>query len=88
MGKQGPRAVTTRGVAEAAGVQAPTIYRLFGDKDGLLDAVAEHQPARYVADKSLSEQSDDPVADLHAAWRRHVDFGLDNPALFIGDLPA
>ncbi len=28
----GPAAVTTRGVAEAAGVQAPTIYRLFGDK--------------------------------------------------------
>ena len=35
----GPAAVTTRAVAEGAGVQAPTIYRLFGDKEGLLDAV-------------------------------------------------
>ena len=38
----GALAVTTRGVADAASVQPPTIYRLFGDKDGLLDAVAEH----------------------------------------------
>lgn len=82
MDKQGPGAVTTRGVAEAAGVQAPTIYRLFGDKDGLLDAVAEHQLARYVGGKSLSDESDDPVADLRVAWQRHVDFGLHNPALF------
>jgi AcrR family transcriptional regulator len=36
----GRRAVTTRAVAAGAGVQAPTIYRLFGDKDGLLDALA------------------------------------------------
>ncbi|MGF2047081.1 helix-turn-helix domain-containing protein, partial [Enterococcus gallinarum] len=38
----GTAAVTTRAVAERASTQAPTIYRLFGDKDGLLDAVAEH----------------------------------------------
>ena len=35
-------AVSTRAVSAAAGVQAPTLYRLFGDKDGLLDAVADH----------------------------------------------
>jgi len=29
--ERGAAAVTTRAVAEAAGVQAPTIYRLFGD---------------------------------------------------------
>ena len=38
----------------AAGVQAPTIYRLFGDKDGLLDAVAEHVFSAYVAGKAPS----------------------------------
>ena len=41
----GPSAVTTRAVAADAGVQAPTIYRQFGDKDGLLQAVAERAPA-------------------------------------------
>ncbi|MBC8122483.1 MAG: TetR family transcriptional regulator, partial [Gemmatimonadaceae bacterium] len=34
----GRDAATTRAVAAAAAVQAPTIYRLFGDKRGLLDA--------------------------------------------------
>ncbi|RBY79852.1 TetR family transcriptional regulator [Geodermatophilus sp. TF02-6] len=80
--EQGPTAVTTRAVAQAAGVQAPTIYRLFGDKDGLLDAVAEHVFAAYVAGKALIEDSGDPVADLRAGWDTHVGFGLANPALF------
>lgn len=80
--EHGPPAVTTRGVAGAAGVQAPTLYRLFGDKDGLLEAVAEHELARYVTGKTKTEQSEDPVADLRAAWDAHVEFGLANPALF------
>lgn len=80
--EHGPAAVTTRGVAEAAGVQAPTLYRLFGDKDGLLDAVAEHELARYVTGKTHAEDSDDPIADLRTAWDLHVEFGLANPALF------
>src|SRR5512141_999850 len=68
----GPGAVTTRAVAAEAGVQAPTIYRLFGDKDGLLDAVAEQVFARYVEGKALGEDSDDPVADLDAGWQTHI----------------
>jgi len=79
--EQGVRAVTTRGVAEAAGVQAPTIYRLFGDKDGLVDAVAEHIMATYVAAKS-STTVDDPLANLRLGWQTHVDFGLANPELY------
>jgi len=79
--EHGARAVTTRAVAHAAGVQAPTIYRLFGDKDGLLDAVAEDVMATYVAAKS-EPLATDPVADLRAAWRTHVEFGLANPELY------
>ncbi|MEI5675495.1 MULTISPECIES: TetR/AcrR family transcriptional regulator [unclassified Nocardioides] len=82
--EQGAGAVTTRGVAQEAGVQAPTIYRLFGDKDGLLEAVAEHAMATYVATKTeqSAAEGDDPVADLRAAWRQHLDFGLANPDLY------
>jgi AcrR family transcriptional regulator len=80
--EQGADAVTTRAVAQAAGVQAPTIYRLFGDKDGLLDAVAEEVFAAYVAGKALVADSGDPVADLRAGWDTHVGFGLANAALF------
>lgn len=79
---EGPDAVTTRSVALAAGVQAPSIYRLFGDKDGLLDAVAEHGFASYVAQKPPVDADDDPVEGLRAGWALHVGFGLANPALF------
>ncbi len=85
--EHGPAAVTTRGVAEAAGVQAPAIYRLFGDKDGLLEAVAEHVMATYVSAKaaivqSASSDKVDPLGDLHSGWQMQIDFGLANPALF------
>jgi AcrR family transcriptional regulator len=78
---EGPDAVTTRSVALAAGVQAPTIYRLFGDKSGLLDAVAEHGFATYMARKRLDADSD-PVASLRDGWELHIGFGLANPGLF------
>jgi len=79
---QGPEAVTTRSVALAAGVQAPTIYRLFGDKNGLLEAVAESGFAKYVAQKRPVDADDDPVEGLRAGWDLHIGFGVANPALF------
>lgn len=87
LAEDGAAAVTTRSVALAAGVQAPAIYRLFGDKDGLLDAVAEHVLAEFVAAKTehaAAEASSggDPVEDLRDSWRVQVAFGLANPALF------
>src|SRR3984957_3946172 len=85
--EEGPAAVTTRGVAEAAGVQAPMIYRLFGDKDGLLEAVAEYVMAAYVSAKAegvkaASAADSDPLDDLRAGWEMQIDFGVANPALF------
>jgi AcrR family transcriptional regulator len=79
----GREAATTRAVATAADVQAPTIYRIFGDKDGLLDAVAEDGLAKYVAAKSVRPPHPDPVQDLRDGWDMHVAFGLANPALFV-----
>ncbi|KQO64535.1 TetR/AcrR family transcriptional regulator [Curtobacterium sp. Leaf261] len=85
--ERGPAAVTTRGVAVAAGIQAPTIYRLFGDKDGLLDAVAEHVMATYVTAKAAivaraTVEDVDPLDDLRAGWHAQIDFGITNPTLF------
>lgn len=81
----GSRAVTTRAVAQAADVQPPTIFRLFGDKDGLLQAVAEHVMAEYVSDKTdrAAGEDGDPVEDLRAAWRTHIAFSLANPEVFL-----
>ena len=85
--EDGPAAVTTRGVAEAAGVQAPTIYRLFGDKDGLMEALAEHVMATYVSAKAetvraASVANVDPLEELRAGWQTQIDFGVANPTLF------
>jgi AcrR family transcriptional regulator len=75
------------GTPSPAGVQAPMIYRLFGDKDGLLEAVAEHVMAAYVAAKAeIAEAAPaagiDPLTDLRAAWQTQIDFGVGNPSLF------
>ncbi|WAS91775.1 TetR/AcrR family transcriptional regulator [Nannocystis punicea] len=78
----GRDAVTTRAVAAAAGVQAPTLYRLFGDKRGLLDAVAAHGYASYLREKQARVPIADPVEDLRAGWDLHIAFGLANPAIY------
>ena len=78
----GREAVSTRAVAAAAGVQAPTIYRQFGDMRGLLDAVADHGFSEYLRGKVKREIVEDPVEDLRRGWDLHVEFGLANPALY------
>ncbi len=78
----GPDAVSTRAVAAAAGVQAPTLYRLFGDKKGLLEAVTAYGFERYLAGKQELAATDDPVEDLRRGWDLHVEFGLSHPAFY------
>jgi AcrR family transcriptional regulator len=78
----GEDAVSTRAVSAAAGVQPPTIYRFFGDKQGLLDAIATHGLQAYLATKSAIAPSGDPVADLRRGWDLHVELGLARPALY------
>ena len=81
--RDGRDAVTTRAVAEAAGVQPPVLYRLFGDKRGLLDALAEHGFTAYLSQKQLLPVADDPVEALRSGWDLHVDFGLAHRALYL-----
>jgi AcrR family transcriptional regulator len=86
--QDGAVGVTTRSVADRAAVQPPTIYRLFGDKDGLLDAVAEHAMTEFsrtkaAAVRTAAELEVDPVADLRTGWDLTIGFGLANPDLFV-----
>jgi AcrR family transcriptional regulator len=74
--------IATRAVCEAVGVTQPVLYRLFGDKRGLLDAVADHGYQRYAERKAAQEQTGDPVADLLAGWDGHMAFAKENPALY------
>lgn len=82
LSEQGRDAVSTRAVSTAAGVQAPTIYRLFGDKQGLLDAAAAAGFAAHIPDKLALDSEQDPVDLLRAGWTVNVSFALENPALY------
>jgi AcrR family transcriptional regulator len=87
--KEGGRdALTTRAVADAAGIQAPTLYRLFGDKRGLLDAVVEYSYVSVFKTKKAQKYDSDPLENLRKAWEHNTKYGLENPilyALLVGD---
>jgi AcrR family transcriptional regulator len=57
------RDVATREVCEAAGVGQPVLYRLFGDKDGMLRAVVDHGFDLY---RLMFSPRFDPVPDAAA----------------------
>ena len=78
----GVDAVSTRAVGAAADVQAPAIYRLFGDKQGLLLAAVERGYADWVARKGERPPIEDPVEALRAGWDDAVAFGTDHPAMY------
>jgi AcrR family transcriptional regulator len=74
--------IATRAVCESAGVSQPVLYRLFGDKQGLLDALVDDGFARYVERKSGLGETADPVADLYAGWDDHMAFASANRAVY------
>ena len=76
------RDIATRAVCEAVGVGAPVLYRLFGDKNGLLSALVDHGFERYLAAKRAARPSDDPVANLRDGWDTHVEFAKSHPAVY------
>ncbi|MBK7860012.1 MAG: hypothetical protein IPJ65_15590 [Archangiaceae bacterium] len=55
---------------------------MFGDKDGLLEAVAEDQLARYIARKKAHPPRAKPLDDLRLGWDLNVEFNLQHPAVF------
>jgi AcrR family transcriptional regulator len=78
----GRSAVTTRAVSAAAGVQPPTIYRQFGDMQGLLEEVARQTLAAHVREQATRALTNDPVEDLRRGWDLHLSFGLAHPDAF------
>jgi AcrR family transcriptional regulator len=68
--------VSTRAVCDRAGVQAPTLYHHFGNKQGLLAAVVE---TRFTAHMTEVALDDDPVVALRESWDHHIRFGVANP---------
>ncbi len=83
LAKGGRDALTTRAVAEAAAVQPPILYRLFQDKAGLLNAVADYGFGVYMTKKRPAQPTEDPVDSLRAGWKLHIEFGLTHPELYL-----
>jgi AcrR family transcriptional regulator len=82
LARGGREAVSTRAVSAEAGVQAQTIYRHFGDMQGLLDAVARRGYTEYLAAKHAQAGAGDPVDQVRRGWDLHIAFGLANPAVY------
>src|SRR6266550_2046826 len=82
LARGGRSAVTTRAVSAAAGVQPPTIYRHFGDMQGLLDVVARETLAVHIDEQATRALTNDPVEDLRRGWDLHIAFGLAHPDAF------
>lgn len=64
--KHGFRGATTRLIALEAGVNEVTLFRTFGSKGALLQAVLTQQKADYRGAPILPERPVDPVAELTA----------------------
>lgn len=74
--------VSTRAILQVAGVQAPTLYHHFGNKEGLLDEVVSHGFRQYLTRRQQTDESADPVALVREGWDTHVRFGIEHPAFY------
>lgn len=79
--EEGANALTTRRVCELAGVTAPTLYHHFGDKHGLLRALAQRELHTFFAEKRSMRPTDDAVADLMRGWDDWIGFARAKPQL-------
>ena len=83
--------VTMRSVAEAVGVQGPSLYKRVPDHAALLRAVAEGVVADLARTLAGAVETDDPRADLRAtvlAYRAFVRANPNGYRLLFADLPA
>jgi AcrR family transcriptional regulator len=67
-------------VARRTGVSRQTVYNEFGDRWGVLEAVAIRETERFLVDvnEALAEH-DDPIDGLRAAVERALRLAADNP---------
>ena len=83
LANSGGAAVSTRQITQLAGVTAPTLYHHFGDKEGLFDAVVAAGFEEYVAGERDFAPSGHPLEDIRRMWDNHVQFGLNQPELYL-----
>lgn len=78
---EGPRALTARQVASAAGMSTMTIYTHFGGMTGLVKEIVREGFARLHAYLTSVHWSEDPVADMALLGRAYRCNAVTNPHL-------
>lgn len=76
--------VSTRAICDAAGVQAPTLYHHFGNKQNLLDEVITHGFKAFLVEQAETPEpaKSDPIDAIRRGWDLHVRFGIENPNFY------
>ncbi|MEV1003769.1 TetR/AcrR family transcriptional regulator [Nonomuraea sp. NPDC050202] len=79
---EGPAALTTRRVAQQAGVSTMAVYQLFGDKAGLVREMFLAGFERLAEAFAAVPRTSDPLADLLALGHAYRASALANPHLY------
>ncbi|MFI6387118.1 TetR/AcrR family transcriptional regulator [Nonomuraea sp. NPDC050547] len=79
---EGPSALSTRRVAQHAGVSTTAVYNLFGDKAGLVREMFLSGFERLAEAFAAVPRTNDPVADLLALGHAYRASALANPHLY------
>ena len=74
--------VSTREICERAGIQAPTLYRQFGDKDRLIATVVDEAFSRHLDPKRVPAPDADPVQVVRDDWDAHTAWALEHPVFY------
>ncbi len=74
----GTDSLTIRRLAEDSGFSPPAIYRMFGDKAGLVDALVARALGRVVDRMGTLENAGDARDYARRAFREIVDFGREH----------
>ncbi|MFI5909169.1 TetR/AcrR family transcriptional regulator [Dactylosporangium sp. NPDC051541] len=80
--EDGPGGLSLRKVAAAAGVSTMPVYTLFGDKQGLLDAMHREGFHRLGLALAAVPRTDDALADLAALGFAYREAALASPHLY------
>ncbi|GAA3263420.1 TetR/AcrR family transcriptional regulator [Nonomuraea helvata] len=79
---EGPAALTTRRVAQRAGVSTMAVYQVFGDKGGLVREMFLAGFERLATAFAAVPHTSDPIADLLALGHAYRANALANPHLY------
>jgi len=80
-GSEGPGRATIEHIAKVAGIGEATVYRHFGDKAGLLAAVANESPARRAARELPLSVGEEFESDLVRFATKTIAFIESNPGM-------